>query len=79
MVVLSSSIVQRFENFYVIALYKLNIIISSIIMVELEQICQVAGRKMMTNFEGQQQQFIFESEASVDSLGSALCGHSDSH
>ena len=28
-------------------------------MVELEQICEVAGRQMMKSFEGQQQQFIF--------------------
>ena len=27
-------------------------------MVELEQICEVAGRKMVQSFEGQQQQFI---------------------
>ena len=37
-------------------------------MVELEQICEVAGRKMVHSFEGQQQQFILGTITNLVSL-----------
>ena len=52
-------------------------------MIELEQICEVAGRNMMKSFEGQQTivyiRYDNESEASVESLGSLLRRVHDIH